>query len=110
MLSHVPDVVDCHQQDPLVHDRVSFGMGKNLLEMIPWIHEHAGELNIPPLLMHGTEDNIAYLRGRQEFAQKSNNKVTFKKWDGMYHGIHNEPEQKQVFADMLDWLGNVSQN
>jgi acylglycerol lipase len=104
MLSHVPEVVDCYKQDPLVHDKVSFGMGKNLLEMIQWIYEHAWNLNIPLLLMHGTEDNVAYLRGSQEFAQKADGKVTFKTWDGMYHEIHNEPDQTQVFAYMLDWL------
>jgi acylglycerol lipase len=105
MLSHIPEVVDRYKHDPLVHDRVSFGMGKNLLEMSPWIFEHAGELNIPLLLMHGTEDKIAFSRGSQEFAQKAGDKVTLRLWDGMFHEIHNEPEQEQVFTYMLDWLG-----
>jgi alpha-beta hydrolase superfamily lysophospholipase len=104
MLSHIPEVVDRYKQDPLVHDRVSFGMGKNLLEMSPWIFEHAGEFNIPLLLMHGTEDKIAFSRGSQEFAEKAGDKVTLKLWDGLYHEIHNEPEKAEVFKVMLDWL------
>ncbi len=104
MLSHDPQVVDRYKHDPLVHDRISFGMGKNLLEMSRWIYAHAGNLNLPLLLMHGMEDGIAFRQGSQEFAQKAGDKVTLKLWDGMYHEIHNEPEQAQVFAFMLDWL------
>jgi len=97
-------VVDRYKQDPLVHDRVSFGMAKNLMDSIQWIFEHAGQLSIPLLLMHGTEDRIAYVQGSQEFAARANGKVAFKLWDGLYHEIHNEPEQQQVFAYMIDWL------
>jgi acylglycerol lipase len=105
MLSHVPEVVDCYKQDPLVHDKVSFGMGKNLLEMIEWTYAHAKDLKIPLLLMHGSDDQVAYARGSREFSEKAGDKVTLKIWDGMYHEIHNEPGQEQVFAYMLDWLG-----
>ena len=105
ILSRNPEVVNRYKNDPLVHDRISFGMGKNLLEMSQWIFEHASELNIPLLLMHGTEDKLAFSRGSQEFAEKAGDKVTLKLWDGLYHEIHNEPEQAQVFAYMLDWLG-----
>jgi acylglycerol lipase len=105
MLSHDQKVVDAYKQDPLVHDQVSFAMGKNLLDMFPWVFEHAGELNVPLLLMHGTEDKIAFSRGSQEFADKAGDKVTLKIWDGMYHEIHNELEQAEVFKFMLDWLG-----
>ena len=105
MLSHNPEVVDRYKQDPLVHDRGTLGLGKGQLEMIPWIFEHARDLNIPLLLMHGTEDKISYIRGSREFAQKAGDKVTLKEWNGMYHEIHNEPEKQQVFAYMLDWLG-----
>ncbi len=36
---------------------------------------------------------------------KSGRQDNIKQWDGLYHEIHNEPEQAQVFAFMLDWLG-----
>jgi acylglycerol lipase len=110
MLSCLPEVVDRYKQDPLVHDRVSLGMGRNLPKMIPWIYEHAGDLNIPLLVIHGTEDKLVYIRGSREFAKEAGDKVTLKEWDGLYHEIHNEPQQAQVFAYMLDWLEKHSQN
>ena len=104
MLSHNKEVVERYKRDPLVHDRVSLAMGKIVPDMIPGIFEHAGELNIPLLILHGTEDKIVYARGSREFAEKAGEKVTLREWDGMYHELHNEPEQQQVFAYMLDWL------
>lgn len=104
MISRLPEVVDRYKQDPLVHDRLSFGMGKDMLVTISWIYEHASELQIPLLLMHGTDDKLAFVRGSREFAQKAGRNVTLKEWDGLWHELHNEPEQAQVFAFVIDWL------
>jgi alpha-beta hydrolase superfamily lysophospholipase len=105
MISHDRAVVDRYKQDPLVHDRLSFGMGKALMGAIQWAFEHAGEFNIPLLLMHGTEDQIAFDSSSKEFAASVKGDCTLKLWEGMYHETHNEPEKAQVFAYLLDWLG-----
>jgi alpha-beta hydrolase superfamily lysophospholipase len=55
-------------------------------------------------LMHGSEDPITSAKSSQLFAEKAEDKVTFKKWDGMDHEIHNEFNQAEVFKVMLDWL------
>jgi len=104
MLSHDHAVVDRYRQDPLVHDRVSFGMGKGLLSASQWAIDHAGEFSIPLLIMHGTEDGIALERGTREFAARVKQGVTLKFWEGMYHETHNEPDKEQVFALLLAWL------
>jgi len=104
LLSHDRGVVDRYKQDPLVHDRVSFGMGKGLLRASRWAIDHAGEFSIPLLLMHGTADGIALERGTREFATKVKQGVTLKLWEGMYHETHNEPDKEQVLAFVLAWL------
>jgi len=57
--------------------------------------------------MHGTGDRLAYTSGSEEFAKlagETNKDVTVKLWDGLYHEIHNEPEQADVFNSMIKWL------
>jgi alpha-beta hydrolase superfamily lysophospholipase len=104
-LSRDPAVVQAYISDPLVHDRMTLGFGKIMLTAIPWTFEHAGELQLPLLIMHGTKDMLGYPRGSQEFAGLApKEKVTLKMWDGFYHEIHNEPEKAEVFKVMLDWL------
>jgi alpha-beta hydrolase superfamily lysophospholipase len=104
-LSRDQAVVQAYISDPLVHDRMTLGFGKIMLTAIPWTFEHAGELQLPLLIMHGTKDMLGYPRGSQEFAGLApKDKVTLKMWDGFYHEIHNEPEKVEVFKVMLDWL------
>jgi alpha-beta hydrolase superfamily lysophospholipase len=66
--------------------------------------EHAADWALPLLLMHGSEDRISSCPASEEFAQIAGDIVTFKKWDGFYHEIHNDFGKEEVIAFMLDWL------
>ncbi len=103
-ISRDPEVVRRYREDPLVHDKITFGMARGLLEAINWAFEHAAEFPVPLLLMHGTADQIAYDRGSREFAAAVKGDCTLKLWEGLTHETHNEPEKEQVFAYLLDWL------
>jgi alpha-beta hydrolase superfamily lysophospholipase len=96
--------VRIYQSDPLVHDRATLGMARNLMQAIPWAFEHACDFEVPLLLMHGTGDQIAFDKGSQEFASLTSCDCTLMLWDGLYHEIHNEPEKEQVFAFLLEWM------
>jgi alpha-beta hydrolase superfamily lysophospholipase len=65
--------------------------------------DHASELRIPTLLMHGSDDQICSPEGSREFASKSD-KVEFKLWEGGYHELHNEPFRDEVFQYILNWI------
>jgi alpha-beta hydrolase superfamily lysophospholipase len=69
-----------------------------------WALEHAAEFQLPLLLMHGSADPITSANASRIFAERAGDKVTLKIWEGMYHEIHNEAEQAEVFKVMLDWL------
>ena len=105
-LSHDPEVARVYQADPLVHDRVTFGMANNLLDAIAWTFEHAPEFQPPLLLVHGTDDKIAYEQGSQEFARLVPGDCTLKLWDGLAHETHNEPEKEQVLQYSINWLNS----
>ncbi|MFN3741580.1 MAG: lysophospholipase [Anaerolineales bacterium] len=103
-LSHDQNVVQAYIHDPLVHDKITLGFGKIMLDVIPWTFAHAHELLLPLLLMHGTDDALTYARGSEEFARLAGEKVTFKLWPGLYHELHNEPQKQEVFQYLLQWL------
>jgi acylglycerol lipase len=69
--------------------------------------EHAAEFPLPLLLMHGGADPICSAQASREFAAAAGPRCTLKIWDGLYHEIHNEPEQARVFAYLLDWLNGI---
>jgi alpha-beta hydrolase superfamily lysophospholipase len=103
-LSRDPEVVSKYAADPLVHDKISVRLYNGIYESGLWALEHAAELKIPMLLMHGSGDKITSAPASQEFAQKVGQLVTLRIWDGFYHEIHNEPEKAEVLQVMVDWL------
>ncbi len=98
-------VVTAYENDPLVHSKISARLFVSIYESGLWALEHAAEVPLPLLLMHGTADRLAAAEASKEFAAKAGSKVTLKIWDGWFHEIHNEPDKAEVFKVMLDWLG-----
>ena len=103
-LSHDPEVVNAYENDPLVHDKISARLFLNVFESGLWALDHAAEIPLPLLLMHGGADRIISLEASRQFAASAGDKVTLRIWDGLYHEIHNEPEQGEVFTVMIDWM------
>lgn len=103
-LSRDEATVQAYINDPMVHYRLSLGFGKKLLEVRTWTLEHAAELEIPLLLMHGKADNIAYPSGSMDFAAPIDEKCTLVLWEDAFHELHNEPEREEVFKVIINWL------
>ncbi len=97
-------VIDAYIADPLVHDTISGEVGITLLEWGDWLIENGKTINIPLLVMHGTEDKITSCEASENWTNAVEGKKTFKAWQGMYHEIHNEPEQRSVFEFTLGWI------
>jgi len=107
-LSHDPEVVRLYDNDPLGHDKMSARLFVSMYESGLWALDHASELSLPLLLMHGGADPITSAEASRQFADKAGKNVTLCIWDGMYHEIHNEPGQAEVFKVMIEWLGKRS--
>ena len=106
-ISRDPAVVERYVNDPLVHGKSSLGLAMASLNGIDLCFARAREFKPPLLMMHGTADKLVYASGSEEFAElagETNKDVTLKLWDGLYHEIHNEPEQADVFKFMIGWL------
>lgn len=103
-ISRDQTVVDAYVRDPLVHDRLSVKLGMDMLEAGRRSLEQANRFPLPLLIMHGGEDRLTSCEASAEFAARAGEKCTLKIWPGLYHEIHNEPEQDQVLAFLLAWL------
>jgi len=103
-LSHDLSVIEAYKNDPMVHDMISVGMGKMLLQVSRWNLEHAAEFPLPLLLMHGKEDPIAFSSSSSEFAAPLGEKCMLVLWEGGFHELHNEPFKKVVFKTMTSWM------
>jgi alpha-beta hydrolase superfamily lysophospholipase len=103
-ISRDPAVVRAYVGDPLVHDRISARLFVSCYEAGLWALEHAAEFSLPLLIMHGGDDRLTSAAASREFAARVPGDCTLKIWESFYHEIHNEPEQRDVFAAIVDWL------
>jgi alpha-beta hydrolase superfamily lysophospholipase len=103
-LSHDPAVVAAYANDPLVHDRVSFRLGIDLLDGGEGALAQAGGCRLPLLLMHGSADRLTDPGATQLFhdAAASTDK-TFRLWPGLFHETHNELAWEDVVAVSTGW-------
>jgi acylglycerol lipase len=104
-ISHDREVVEKYKADPLVHDKISVSLFHSAMNAASYSLEHAGELKIPLLLMHGGDDKICSPEGSRIFASKTP-LTELKIWDGGYHELHNEPFRNDVFACLINWINS----
>jgi alpha-beta hydrolase superfamily lysophospholipase len=97
------EVVEKYINDPLVHSTMT-ASGIAITEAAQWLNTYSGAFPSPLLMMHGEEDKTISHEATKEFANRVTGDVTYKLWHGLWHEIHNEPEQLQVLQYALGWL------
>jgi len=105
LLSRDPQVASEYTHDPLVHLLITASWGLSMMEALQLVYKHAPSFPQPLLLMHGTEDKLAYPSSSLTYAELApKDKLTLKMWEGFKHELHTDPEKADVFKFMLDWL------
>lgn len=103
-LARSPQIIDEYENDPLVHDRMTASFFINIHQAGINAIARSKELEIPILLMHGSEDRLTSPGGSKDFHANAGSNVTFHLLEGLYHEVHNEPEKNQVFKIQFEWI------
>lgn len=103
-LARSSQIIHEYENDPLVHDRMTASFFINIHQAGMNAIARSKELEIPLLLMHGSEDRLTSPEGTKDFHANAGSNVTFHLMEGLYHEIHNEPEKNQVFKIQLEWI------
>jgi alpha-beta hydrolase superfamily lysophospholipase len=103
-LTHDPAVAKAYIDDTLVHKEISAGLFVGMYQAGEWAINHAAEIKIPTLVMHGSEDIITSIEATKEFVEKAGEKVTFRIWEGLRHETHNEAQREEVMQYIRNWL------
>ena len=103
-LTHDPAVVKAYNEDPLVHAMSSPVLFLGVKGQGEWIIQHANELSVPVLVMHGSEDKLTSSVASVEFAKNAGQMATFKKWDNLFHELHFETNKEEILNFALNWM------
>ncbi|MCP9235153.1 alpha/beta hydrolase [Lewinella sp. JB7] len=103
-LSRDPEVVRDYLADPHNHDRLSSQTGIDLLDRAKFLQQYAGGLPVPTLLIHGTADGLTSHAASEAFARRNPEQLTLRSFPGLFHELHNEPEQGEVLDTVRRWM------
>ena len=100
-----PAVVQAYQADPLVHDRISAGLGGWIYREGPKVLEQAAQWDTPALLVYAGTDRLVDPAASDLFAARASaTRVLAQRFEPMYHEVFNDPDREQVFALLRRWL------
>jgi alpha-beta hydrolase superfamily lysophospholipase len=101
-----PAVVQRYRDDPLVcTEKLRIGMVVELVRAAKRCIDQLPTLRLPYLALHGSDDPICRAAAVDLIRATSGSPdTTVKVYEKLYHEIHNEPQQDQVFEDVVHWL------
>jgi long-chain acyl-CoA synthetase len=103
--SRDPVALAAYLQDPLRHEYGSARLATEFFTTVDWINDHAADLKVPLLLMHGTADHITSPEGSRAFFQH----VLYpdkehREYPGHYHDLFIDLDYHRMFSDVEVWL------
>ncbi|MFK7796595.1 MAG: lysophospholipase [Aureispira sp.] len=103
-LSKDPAVIETYNNDPLVHSKITVETALSMIDSGQNSLKIVGKIKTPLLLLHGDQDGITSHKATERFAQKASGDVTLHLWEGGYHELHNEPEQREILEYVYNWI------
>ncbi len=102
-LSRDPAVVKAYNEDPLVHDRISFLLAHGLVQFGSYAIQRGAQIPVPTLLLHGRDDAVCLISGSEALAASSTN-VSLKAFDAGFHELHNDDDKEEVLRTVAQWI------
>lgn len=103
-LTHDEKEVEKAKNDDRMHAKISLRLGTQLLSKGRYTLDHARELTMPVLVLHGDEDHTTDTAASHAFSLKVGDTSTYLNFEGMYHDLLHELEREKVFKAIDDWL------
>lgn len=108
--SHNVEAVKSMRGDNLMHGKCSARLYMGFYKAGLWAIANADKLEIPALVMHGSEDHLTLPEGSKEFARNAKEAKApceLKIWEGLFHNLQDEPEKNEIFEYMEVWIAKI---
>lgn len=92
--------------DPLVYTgSIRVRTGTEILRLSYFLLKNLKNVNIPFLVLHGSDDQVTDPTGSQElYDQASSSHKNIKLYTGLLHDILFEPEKYEIIQDIIEWM------
>jgi alpha-beta hydrolase superfamily lysophospholipase len=94
-------------EDPLTHSRISLYLATQLLSQGRWAIDHAREVALPTLIMHGDDDELIDRSACENIAVRIGPLASYVAWPDMRHNLFHDLGREEVVGRLCQWLGEV---
>ncbi len=105
-LTSDPEMLKRLREDKLGHGLITAKFFLEVHRAGRYALEHASELSVPVLLMHGDTDTVTSAAASRLFAERAGGLCTYREWPGFRHELHNENGREDVFRTVREWIKN----
>lgn len=95
-------VVERYINDSLVHNKITLSAANILFQRAEILDTYDKQISEKVLIIHGLDDKITDAAASQAFAARTG--IDYHSVKGLYHELHNEPEQIEIFNYICNWL------
>ena len=95
-------VVNRYINDPLVHNKITLSAANILFQRAEILDKYSKQLSDKILIIHGLDDKITDAYASKAFASRTG--IDYYGAEGLFHELHNEPEQIEIFNYICNWL------
>jgi acylglycerol lipase len=101
-----PVALKALEDDPLTKDETQPAMTvAALVRADERLHDSFGQITLPVLILHGTDDHATVCKGSEFFHANAGSKdKTLKLYEGHYHDLLNDLGKEGVLADIVGWI------
>ena len=101
-------VVYNYKNDSGIQNKMNVRLALQIAEAGEKASKSIYKINIPLLVMHGSDDNIVSCQASNNFVRNASELTTFIEWEGGYHELHNDLDHEKVFGSLLAWLNKLT--
>jgi lysophospholipase len=104
-LSHDPNVVKRHKDDPLRFDKVTPRFAHSGFKSVKEGWDAASIITLPSLMLQAGDDHLVDAdKNKIWFETLASEDKTWILYDDFYHEVFEEPEKERVLNDIYSWL------
>jgi alpha-beta hydrolase superfamily lysophospholipase len=104
-LARDPGVRETVLADPFFHRRGTARLSTEVTAAIARVHQHAADLSVPLLILHGSADRMVPPEGsRSFFAKVRYPDREFREYPEAYHALFADINHGEVLGDLERWL------
>lgn len=105
-MSHDADAVRAYRSNPLVHRRVSARLAVEMLRAGRYALQHAGEITMPLLLLHGAQDRVTSPQATCALAERIGTLCELYIAENGFHELHWETDRAETLRRIVTWLND----